>query len=72
MAESSLAQKDYAQVRKDLDLALMHDYSKKDVIAGKARDICSQIIKEGNKLVASFQFDEAIEIFEQCYILIPE
>ncbi len=72
MAESSLAQKDYAQVRKDLDLALMHDYSKKEAIAGKTRDICSQIIKEGNKLITSFQFDEAIKIFEQCYILIPD
>jgi len=72
MADNSLAQKDYAQVRKNLDLALLHDYSKNEAIAGKTRDICSQIIKEGNKLVTSFQFDEAIEIFEQCYILIPD
>ncbi len=71
-SESALAQKDYAQVRKDFDLALMYDYSKKEIIVGKTRDICSKIIKEGNKLITSFQFDEAVEIFKQCYILIPD
>ena len=71
-AENTLAQKDYAQVRKNLDLALMHDYSKKEAIDGKTRNICSQIIEEGKKLATSFQFDEAIDIFEQCYILIPD
>ena len=48
-------------VKKFLDLALGSDETKKRIIDKKAKNICSQIIKDGDKLVSTFQFDEAIE-----------
>jgi len=69
-AEEALSIKKYVQVKKYLDLAVDRDEEKKDLVNKKSDDICSQIIQEGNELVSAFQFDEAIEIYNNCFILI--
>jgi tetratricopeptide (TPR) repeat protein len=71
-AEKTLLIKGYELVKEYLDIALENDGTKKDIINEKAEDICSQIIQDGNKLVSTFQFDEAIEIYDNCFLLIPD
>jgi len=70
-ADEELTTGEYKLVKRFLDLALGSDETKQDIIDKKAMDICSQIIKDGDKLVSTFQFDEAIEIYENCFIMIP-
>ena len=70
-ADEALKMGEYEIVKKFLDLALGSDETKQKIIDKKAIDICSQIIKDGDKLVSTFQFDEAIEIYKSCFILIP-
>ena len=70
-ADEALKIGEYEIVKKFLDLALGSDETKKRIIDKKAKNICSQIIKDGDKLVSTFQFDEAIEIYENCFIMIP-
>ncbi|MDA3812916.1 MAG: hypothetical protein PF570_01555 [Candidatus Cloacimonetes bacterium] len=71
-ADEALTKKNYELVRAYLDLAIDNDETKKKIINNKALDICSQIVKEGDELVASFQFDKAVEKYNKCFILIPE
>ena len=71
-ADEALKIGEYEIVKKFLDLALGSDETKKRIIDKKAKNICSQIIKDGDKLVSTFQFDEAIEIYENCFIMIPK
>ena len=71
-AEESLSTKEYELVREYLDLAVHNDESKKNIVSEKAKNICSQIFQEGNNYISSFQFEEAIEIYQKCFILIPE
>ena len=70
--EETLLIKEYELVKKYLDLAIDYDELKIEIVNNKTDDICSQIIKEGDKLVSSFQFDKAIDIYNNCFILIPE
>ncbi|MCK5051747.1 MAG: hypothetical protein KAS53_08495 [Candidatus Cloacimonetes bacterium] len=70
-AEEVLSIKEYGQVKKYLDLVVDNDELKKDLVNKKSDDICSQIILEGDTFVSTFQFDEAIEIYNNCFILIP-
>ncbi len=70
-AEEALSIKNYEQVKQFLDLAVSFDDVKKDIVNKKYDDICSQIIKEGDEFVSAFQFDEAIKIYQNCFILIP-
>ncbi|RLC54259.1 MAG: hypothetical protein DRH89_09690 [Candidatus Cloacimonadota bacterium] len=71
-AEEALVIKEYEFVKKYLDLAVDNDKLKKEIVSKKLDDICSKIFQEGDKLVSSFQFDEAIGIYNKCFILIPE
>ncbi len=71
-ADEALTKKDYELVRAYLDLAIDNDETKKKSVNKRALDICSQIVKEGDELVASFQFDKAVEKYNKCFILIPE
>ena len=71
-ADEALLKKEYELIREYLDLAIDNDKTKKKIVNKKAIDICLQIVKEGDELVASFQFDKAVEIFNKCFILIPE
>ena len=71
-ADEALIKKDYRLVREYLDLAVDNDKTKKSIVSEKAVDICLQIFKEGDELVVSFQFDEAINTYNKCFILIPE
>jgi len=67
-----LVMKQYELARDYLNLSLENDATKKEVISRKAEDICSLIFEEGNQLLISFQFDEAIEIYKNCYKILPE
>jgi len=71
-ADEALLKKEYELIREYLDLSIDNDKTKKKIINKKAIDICSQIVQEGDELVASFQFDEAVELYNKCFILIPE
>ena len=71
-ADKALSMGKYEIVKEYLDLALENDNKKRYIINEKAENICSKIIREGDKLVSTFQFDEAVEIYENCFLLIPD
>ena len=70
-SDRALSMGEYEIVKEYLDLALENDNKKKNIINNKAENICSEIIREGDALVSTFQFDEAVEIYENCFLLIP-
>ncbi len=71
-AGEALSKREYELVREYLDLSIDNDEIKKELVSKKVKSICSQIILEGNELVSSFQFDEAIETYKNCFIIIPK
>ena len=70
-ADKALKIGEYKLFREYLDLAIENDQTKKNIINEKVEDICLQIIQDGDKFVTTFQFDKAIEIYENCFLLIP-
>lgn len=71
-ADEALLKKEYGLVKEYLKLVIDNDEIKQNIVNEKIKNICSQIIQEGDELVSSFQFDEAIETYKKCFIIVQE
>jgi len=71
-ADEALTLGEYELIKEFLDLSVENDETKKEIVGETTKNICSQIIQDGDKLASNFQFDEAIEIYNNCFVLIPD
>ncbi|MCK4695949.1 MAG: hypothetical protein KAT74_09310, partial [Candidatus Cloacimonetes bacterium] len=71
-AEESLLKQDFLKTKNFFSKVVKFNLKKDDFINQKLNEICTEFIVAGNKLIDEYQFDDAIEIFKKCYILIPD
>ncbi len=72
LAEEAIVEKDYQQAKNYFTKVIEYDLEKISFVDQEMDDICMSIIQKGNNLIHEYKFNEAIKVFETCFLLIPE
>ena len=72
LAEEAIVKKDYPQAKNYFAKVVEYDPEKKSFVDQEMDDICMSIIREGDNLIQEYKFNEAVEVFKTCFLLIPD
>lgn len=71
-AEKNIREKKYISAEQNFRKALIYDKNEEEYINKRLRVICEFFIKEGESLLAQKRINEAIEIFNRSFQIIPD